>query len=145
MGNLNTINNELKSILSSVQLSGHAAFAEVTDHPTNKFSGYPAVSILPAPVPSQYATVAQNQRAYGFSIDMYVGIDQEPDWTAITGTMRDLVDAVLDALDQTIDLNATCDLMNATGVQSWQTIEAGQGLELWSAITVVAKKDVAIR
>lgn len=144
MGNLNTINTSLKSILTSIQLSGQPAFAEVTDIPTNKFAGYPAVFIAPAPVPSQYATVAQNQRAYGFGLDLYIGIDQEADWSAATATMRDLVDAVLDAIDKSIDLNGACDLMNATGVEQWMPSEAGQGLALWAALTIVAKKDIPI-
>lgn len=144
MGNLNTLNSQIKTLLTNVQLSSSAAFAEVTDAPTNKFAGYPAACVLPAPIPSQFATVAQNQRSYAFSIDLYIGLDQETDWTAATATMRDLVDGVLDALDKSIDLNGTCNFLAASGVQAWEPVEAGQGLALWAAITVVAKKDVPV-
>jgi hypothetical protein len=143
MGIYRDIRNEVKSILEPIQLGGSTAFTEVTTNPTNKFEGYPAASVMPARVDSEFITVAQNQRAYGITIFMYVAIDQE-DWSTAIDNTIDLIDAVLDALDQSIDLNGKADFLRAVPME-FDTEETGQGLCLVSSIYAVAIKDVDVR
>jgi hypothetical protein len=142
-GNLNTISGEIKSLLEAVQVAGSSAFTEVVEYPTNQFNGYPAASITPSEVQSDFITVAQNQRAYGFMAELFVSLDQESWPTAFTN-MRDLVDAVLDKLDQSIDLNGKCDFLRAVPME-WTIQEAGQGLVLAVALHLVAVKDVDVK
>lgn len=143
MGHINTISAEIKTILTAVQSGGSAAFVEIAEYPTNEFTGYPAASITPSEVQSDYITVAQNQRGYGFMVELYHGLDNEAWATAFTN-MRNLVDLVLDALDQSIDLNAKCDFLRAVPME-WTIQEAGQGLVLAVAIHLVAVKDVDVK
>src|SRR5215217_5381759 len=125
MGHLSTFSAQIKTILQALQLSGSTAFVEVLEYPTNEFSGMPAALITPAPAPSEILTVAQNLRSYGFAIDMFVGVDQEANWDTPFTTMRDLVDAVLDALDKSNDLNGTADILQAAPLDEWLPVEAG--------------------
>jgi hypothetical protein len=143
MGLLNTLSTEINTILTGVQVAGSPAFTEVVEYPTNEFPGYPAASITPSEVQSDYITVAQNQRGYGFMVELYYGLDQDSWPTAFTN-MRDLVDATLDALDQSIDLNGKADFLRAVPME-WTIQEAGQGLVLAVAIHLVAVKDVDVK
>lgn len=142
MGNITNFSTQIKTLVESVQQSGSAAFVEVVEYPTNEFTGYPAASITPSEVASDYATTAQNQRAYGFMIELYHGIDQETWATAFTN-MRNLVDAVLDKLDQSIDLGGTANFLRAVPME-WTIQEAGNGLVLAVSIHLVAVKDVPV-
>jgi hypothetical protein len=144
MGLLNTLSTEIKTILTGVQVAGSPAFTEVVEYPTNEFPGYPAASITPSEVQSDYITVAQNQRGYGFMVELYYGLDQETDWQVAFSNTRDLVDATLDALDQSIDLNGKADFLRAVPME-WTIQEAGQGQVLAVAIHLVAVKDVDVK
>ncbi|MDQ0672939.1 hypothetical protein QFZ36_000500 [Pseudarthrobacter siccitolerans] len=143
MSNLSTISNEIKTIVEGVQQSGSAAFTEVVEYPTNEFEGYPAASVVPTAVESTVFTSTQNQRAYGFMVELYYNVDQN-NWASAFDIMRDLVDAVLDALDQSEDLNASCDFLKAVPME-WTLQEAGQGLVLATEIRLAAVKDVDVR
>lgn len=143
MSNLSTISNEIKTVLEAVEQSGSPAFHEVVEYPTNEFEGYPAASVVPTSVESTVFTSTQNQRAYGFMVELYYNVDQN-NWAAAFDVMRDLVDAVLDALDQSEDLNASCDFLRAVPME-WTLQEAGQGLVLATEIRLAAVKDVDVR
>lgn len=143
MGNLNTITSEVVDILGTVVLSGEGAYHEIVTYPTNEFSGYPAASIVPAATPSDYITVAQNQRSYGMSVELYYPLDQN-NWQTAFDTMRDLVDATMDALDQSIDLNGKCDFLRAVPM-NWTIQMAGQGHVIAAEILLAAVKDVDVK
>ncbi len=143
MGRYKDIRDAAATLVQGVQLGGSGAFAEVAKAPKNNFIGYPAACVIPGGVESQYITVAQNQRGYGLNIFVYYPIDQE-DWAAAINTMLDLLDAVLDALDQSIDLNGVADFLEAVPF-AWDVVNTTAGKTLVCSIHAVAKKDVDVR
>jgi len=144
MGNYKTIRDEVIDIVAAAQLSGASAFAEVTGTIKEQFSGYPAASIIPSEVTSEYLTVAENTRQYGLSVNMHYGIASSDDWQTALDVMLDLSDVVMDALDSSIDLNATCDFLQAVPM-TWEVMQTGQQMELVGTIKIVASKRVNVQ
>ncbi len=143
MGHLNNFSTTIKNRLTALQASGAPAFVEVVEHPTNEFPGYPAATVTPREVASEFITVAQNQRSYGFTLDLYYTLDGN-DWAAAFAVMRDLVDLVLDDLDRSIDLDGVCDFLKAAPME-WTIQPAGQGLVLSVEIVLAVIKDIDVR
>lgn len=144
MANYKTIRDEVISVVSSVQQAGSSAFAEVTGTVKEQFSGYPAATVIPSEVQSEYLTVAENMRQYGMSVHIHYGIASADDWGDSLDVMLDLVDAVMDALDQTVDLNGKCDFLQAVPV-TWDVAQTGQQIELIGTIQLVASKRVNVQ
>lgn len=143
MGKYRDIRDQIVTIVGGVQQAASNAFVQVLTKPTTKFTGYPAAVVLPDGIDSRYITVAQNQRGYGVTIYMYYPIDQE-NWATAINTMLDLVDAVLDALDQSVDLSGKADFLQAVPLM-WDVQEATTGKTLVGSIHAVAIKDVDVR
>lgn len=141
MGNYSNIRGEIVSILEALQLSGGDAFVAVSTNPTAKFSGWPAATVVPAEVEAEYSTNAQNKRSYGFNV--YLQFAVKDSWETAIDTMLELIDACMDALDQTIDLNGKANFLRAVPA-TWDLETSAQDLVLVATLHVVAVKDVAI-
>lgn len=141
MGAYKDIRAEIVTVLQAVQLSGSAAFVSVSTNPTAKFTGYPAATVVPAEVTSEYSTVAQNERSYAYNIHLMFPV--QGGWANAVDTMLDLMDACLDALDQTIDLNGKCDFLRAMPSQ-WDIEKSGEDLLLIATLQAIAVKDITV-
>lgn len=126
MGNLVNISSALVNVLSSIKdTDGTGLFRDLQELPTLEFSGYPAVTIAPSGVASDYATVIQNMRNYAFDVDVFYPVEDATTTagyaTAFTA-MRAIMDNVLDALDNSNDLNNACQILRPTP-SSWTVVE----------------------
>lgn len=139
MGNLTNISAAIQTILSGVQQSGADAFVDVVEYPSNQFDGFPSVTIVPADIKSQLMTVQENFRTYAFEVAIYVSVANLGNMESEFIVMRTLVDAVLDALDQSIDLNDACDFLVPVPMK-WTTGKSGSGDALIAPIFVQAQK-----
>lgn len=119
-------------------------FTEVVKTPKASFDGTPVAVVLPSEVMSDYITVAQNQRAYGFLVDIHVVLEKQ-DWDTAIEQSMDLIDGVIDRLDQTVDLNGKADFLRAVPLMQWATEKDAGGLIAMPSIHVVAIKDVNVR
>lgn len=142
MGRYKILRDEIMTILTSVQVDGSTAFQDIQGKPTSKFTGYPAVTILPQAIDSDYITVTQNQRGYGFFVTIMLPVNEDS-WDDEVDNMMDLIDATLDALDQSIDLNGKADFLRAVPMQ-WLPDVGPQGTLLTASIMTVAIKDVNV-
>lgn len=131
------------TVIQAIQLDGFAVFQDVKTYPTTEFTGYPAVTVLPGNVSSDYATVAQNERAYSFLIDIH--LDLTSSWQGSVNLSLRLIDAVLDALDRNGDLNGTADFLRAAPLIRYDLDDAGQTLVIIPAIELIAIKHVDVR
>lgn len=152
MGHLQNMSAAIKNVLASTTLDGSPIFADIQEFPTTSFSGVPAATIAPSDNTSDYATNIQNMRTYAFLIDIYYPIE-----TAAGGNenafsiMRRLVDVVLDALDNSNDLNLNnqygssydtiCDFLRPVP-SNWAMVETGSGDMLTARVTVQCAKTV---
>lgn len=139
MGAYKDIRDAIVTELQSVQVSSANAFVEVATEPKTEFTGYPAAAVIPNQIDSEYLTVADNQRGYGFTVLIHNA--KTTDQSAAIDATLNVVDAVLDALDQSIDLGGVCDFLRAVPVMSWDP----DTLTLLPMIEVVAIKRISIR
>lgn len=144
MGIYKDLRDEIVTELQAIQIEGADAFQEVVTKPVGTFAGYPAAVVLPSEVMSDYITVAQNQRGYGFMVDIQVNLTHAAQWDEAVNNSMALIDAVLDRLDQTVDLNGKADFLKAVPVMGWSTVKETGGLVILPAIHVVAIKDVNV-
>lgn len=144
--NLNNMSAALVTILTAVKdpsAPTEAAFTNIYEYPTNAFDGTPSVTIYPAGAPSEYQDVADNLRGYGFFVCIYIDLTNR-NYAQVWPIMRQLVDATLDAIDRSIDLNATADLVRATPLD-WFLEEPEQGSFIVCPLKVEAFKRVQIQ
>jgi hypothetical protein len=141
------------TLLGTLQLSSAAAFADIKEYPTVNFEGIPAVTVIPSDNISDYATITQNLRTYAFFIDIFYPVEGGDAGVAGAFTvMRQLVDLVLYALDNSNNLNGTnqyadslssiCDMIRPVP-SSWAMVQSGAGDLLSARITLQCAKTVS--
>lgn len=142
MSNIVSMKAEIKTLLEAIQIDSEDAFdaASVVTYRKQKFESYPAAVILTANVPSEYVSVTQNRRFYGFEINLVVPIESEGEESA-DGKVDKLMDAVMNAIDQSIDLNNAADFVQPVPSDVVEA-EIGGGNVLMGIVRVVASKDV---
>jgi hypothetical protein len=152
MGVMQNMSDAIVYVLGTIQLSGSNAFVDVEEYPTTEFTGVPAATVIPSDNTSDYATIVQNLRTYSFFVDIYypIGIDAGGYQKAFT-TMRALVDAALDAFDNSNDLNLNnqygssaetiCDMLRPVP-SSWAMVQSNGGDLLTARITLNCAKTV---
>jgi hypothetical protein len=138
------IRDKIIQVVQGVQQSGSSAYVEVAGTIKEQFSGYPAATVVPSAVTSEYLTQAENMRAYGINVYIHCPIASESDWGDVFDETLDLVDATMDALDQTIDLDGVCDFLSAVPL-GWDVAQTGQQLELVATLQIVANKRVNVQ
>lgn len=144
MGHLTTLSSEIKTLLESIQLTGNDVFVDVLERASNKFTGFPSATIVPGETGSDYATTVQNERTYVFYIYIYLsaetpdGGDTSPQWADI----RNIIDLVLDALDNSDDLNNTCEFLRPVPMQPFETATSGSGAVLVAPIRLECIKTI---
>lgn len=126
MGNLVNLSSAIAAVLGELKdTDASALFKDIQEVPTLEFSGYPAVTVAPSDVESDYATVVQNMRTYAFAVDIYYPI---ADPNSVAGyaegfaAMRGLMDNVVDAFDNSDDLHNACQILRPAP-SSWQVVE----------------------
>jgi len=142
MSNFTTFSTQIKTVLQAVQQSGSAAFVDVLEYPSNKFTGFPSATVVPSDVQSDYATVKQNRRRYVFNVYLYYSLENSNQATAYTN-MRILIDTVLDALDKSNDLSGNADFVTPVPMQ-WGVQETESGVCLVAPVNVICEKDIAL-
>lgn len=139
MGHFASLSTAIKNVLTPIQQGGAAAFVDVQTIPTLQFKGYPAVTVVPADNLSDYANVVQNLRTYVFDIDIYYDIPQQAGiggYDKAFSVMLILVDSVLDAIDNSNDLNNTADFVRPAP-SVWSIVQTSAGSALNARITVM--------
>lgn len=149
---MQNMSGAIKYVLEQIQLDSAPAFADVEEFPTTEFSGVPAATIIPSDNTSDYSSVTENMRTYAFYVDLYYPIQSsEGGYQNSFTIMRQLVDACLDAFDNSNDLNLNnqfgssydtiCDFLRPTP-SSWAMVETGSGDMLTARITLQCAKVV---
>lgn len=144
MSHFSDISTGIVTVLTAVQQAGAPAFADIQAIPTLQFSGFPAASVVPADNLSEYANIVQNLRTYVFDIDLYYPIGQQTGnggYSKAFSVMMVLVDTVLDALDNSNDLNGVADFIRPVP-SVWSMVQSAAGDVLTARITLQVAKTV---
>lgn len=141
MGALKDINNAIVTALQGIQYNSNPAFKEVKNYSTQQFSGYPSATVFNGDTTSEYDTQQQNLRQYVVMIYMWFDLERNDDSTEWDRS-RDYVDLVLDAIDKSADLSATCDFVEPTGMQPYNQTVDEAGEKLVAPIRVICKKSI---
>lgn len=135
---------QLKTVLSGVlDASSNPTFVDIKEYPTTSFSGYPSAIILPSNGQTgSFETQIENVRFYVFDVIIYYQAEtgQDTDWR----NMRQLMDATMDAIDKTIDLNGKCDFVRPA-VGGWGVDQTSTGATLVGTITVICQTTVHLQ
>ncbi len=98
---MRTLSNQLKS-----KLEGITDIQSVYDYPWLDFDGYPAATITPSGMESDYETATENLRTYSFIIRLFVNLNDinKPSYRRkVEDGFRiaeELVDTVIDTFDK---------------------------------------------
>lgn len=143
MQNTSNFKQMTDGIVTVLTALGADWLADIRTYPTVQFNGWPAANVVPATSISDYQSISQNLRTYSFDIDLYYNI-QEVDnggYQVAFDNMRLLVDKVLDALDNSNDLNNACDFLRPMP-SVWGMVETAAGSALTAKITCQCAKVV---
>ncbi len=141
MSHVQPMINEIKTMLTALQYSGNPAFKQVLDYPTQQFSGYPSATIVRGEVTSAYDTQKQNMRNYQIMIYLWFDMEESDDAVEFVRS-NEYVDLVLDAIDNSEDLNATCDFLEPIGMQAYTQPVEEAGQKLVAPIKLNCKKTI---
>lgn len=127
MGYFVDLSTAIVTVLQGVTVNGDT-FKDIQEFPTIIFNGYPAVTVAPSDNESDYSSTVENERTYVWYIDCYYPIEDPTSangYASAFATMRVLMDAVLDALDNSNSLNGAAQIIKpAPSVWSVQETEA---------------------
>ena len=105
---------------------------DVSDYDKVVFKGFPAVTVTTADNENEFWSVAQNQRAFNFDIDIFVQISkgtQQVDDNARQSAERIMGNAVsdiIDAFDGYITFGGEADFLRAAP-SAWDYMESSEG------------------
>lgn len=150
---IDDISARLKLLLTDLQINAAGENVlpvdSIFEYPRNQFDSLPAVTITPRAVPAEYATVAENERAYGFEVTCYHTLNEKNIGLSYQH-MRWFVAAVMNKVDRSIDLQipptypALVDFITpVTG--DWFEEQTGGGIAIVAPVTVICRKSVQIK
>ncbi len=136
MGNFVNLSAAIVSVLQGIQQEGANAFVQVLDYPSTEFSGLPSATVVPSDSESDYQTVYSNFRQYLFFVDLYTSMEVEGEGPAVAfAQLRELVDTVLNAYDQSSTLSGACEILRPSP-SAWSVIGTGAGVLLSARVTL---------
>lgn len=109
----------------------------------SKFTGYPSARHFYQGTEPSYATVTQNRRVIEHSVFiylLYVGKTEEEKWANAT----DKLDKVIQAFDESVDLNGACDIMRPTPGRL-SKVSVANGEALVAELTLYCEADLTFR
>ena len=126
--NINGLKNQIMQRIST-QVN---TVQDVSDYDKVVFSGFPAVTVTTTDNENEFWSVAQNQRAFNFDIDIYVQISkstQSVDDNARQSAERimgNVVSDIIDAFDDYVEVGGVADFLRAAP-SSWDYMESSEG------------------
>lgn len=108
-----SIGSALKTIVQGV-----SGFASVYDEAPTEMVPHPYALIIPTGHQSNFGSTQRNLREYNFQITLY----HSQDIAGYEAKLRQLADAVLDAVEANTSLNSTCEYNRVTS-GSWGWVE----------------------
>lgn len=105
---------------------------DVSDYDKIVFKGFPAVTVTTTDNENEFWSVAQNQRAFNFDIDIYQQISkstQSVDDNARQSAERimgNVVSDIIDAFDTYTEFGGNADFLRAAP-SSWDYVESAEG------------------
>lgn len=149
---MTNISTAIKNVLTQTTIEASSVYEDIKEFPTTDFNGVPAATITPSDNTSDYASIVQNMRTYAFFVDIYIPIEgTNGGYNNAFTSMRLIVDATLDAFDNSNDLNlnnqfgssydTVCDFLRPAP-SSWSMVSTDAGDMLTARITLQCAKTV---
>ena len=124
--------NELKKTIMNRISSNVTTVQDVANYEKVVFKGFPAVTVTMAENANEFWSVAENQRAFNFEINIYQQISkstQTVDDNARQSAERivgNVVSEMLDAFDSFITFGGNADFLRAAP-STWDNVESSEG------------------
>jgi len=124
--------NGLKSVIMQRISTEVSTVQDVSDYEKIVFKGFPAVTVTTTDNENEFWSVAQNQRAFNFDIDVYIQISkstQSVDDNARQSAERimgNVVSDIIDAFDTFIEFGGNADFLRAA-TSNWDYVESAEG------------------
>jgi len=124
--------NGLKSVIMQRISTEVSTVQDVSDYEKIVFKGFPAVTVTTTDNENEFWSVAQNQRAFNFDIDVYIQISkstQSVDDNARQSAERimgNVVSDIIDAFDTFIEFGGNADFLRAAP-SNWDYVESAEG------------------
>ena len=143
MGVLSNIKEDLQTRLQALQYSSNPAFTEVKKYGSQKFTGYPSATVVASAVNNEYDTQKQNNREYVVFIRAFFNLENIDDEAQYV-IADNYTDLILDAIDDSEDLNGLCDFVEPTVAEEPRPIidEAGSTLMITIRVSCRATHDI---
>jgi len=122
------------------KLQGISKIQQVYTYPETNLEGYPAAIVVPSDNESDYQTVSENQRDYGFIIALYVTLkDGTGTPQNAYDTMYDLYDDVINTFDTDPYLTGTISLPASYTIVGVEPVPGqwGQDNELQAVVSTI--------
>jgi len=127
--NINALKNQIMQFISA----NVTTVQDVSDYDKVVFSGFPAVTVTTTDNENEFWSVAQNQRAFNFDIDIYVQISkstQSVDDNARQSAERimgNVVSDMIDAFDNNVTFGGAAEFLRAAP-STWDYMESSEGM-----------------
>ena len=124
--------NELKQTIMDRIKNEVNTVHDVVDYDKINFDGFPAVTVTTAENENEFWSVAENQRAFNFDIDIYVQISKSTQLAddnarqSAERIMGNAVSNVLDAFDDFVEFGGVANYLRAAP-SNWDYAESAAG------------------
>lgn len=141
-----TEQTEIKAILEAVQVDASNVFHQVLTAPPEsaaEYTGFPSAHFVYNSYESTYSTNEENRRVANWDIFIY-SLTQTLDNEAHFTKMYKIIDATVQALDESCDLNNACDFVIPVPGEVDRVV-SDSGVALVAQIRLQCWSDVDIR
>jgi len=124
--------NSLKSTIMARISSQVDTCQDVSDYDKVVFSGFPAVTVTCTDNENEFWSVAENQRAFNFDIDIFQQISKSTQTVddnarqSAERIMGNVVSDILDAFDGYVTFGGVADFLRAAP-STWDYLESAEG------------------
>ena len=130
------INTKIQTILDGV-----SKVKSVYAYPTNKIDSYPSAIYYPSSFDNRFETSTENFKTYGYKLWIVCSVAGTTLNQIFNDTMKNTLDAVLEALDDGWDFNTIdghrCWCQVGTG--QWSVVQGEGGVEVTAEIDLSVK------
>lgn len=122
---------------------------DVSDYDKTRFDGFPAVTVVTSGNENDFYTTAENQRVFGFDINVYVSMGKtahtvdDNAYQSAERVMGNAVSDIIDAFDTFITFGGDADFLRASP-SVWDYVESSEGFMRHAVIKLEVVKSFNI-
>ena len=135
-----SITTAIQTSLEAIRDGNKVVFKDILDYATNKFNGFPTITIYSTDMGSEFASSAENLRMYKFDIVIYLKDATPASWRRA----RVLQELVANQLDKSGDLGRNDWILMPAVVSEVVAETIGNGEHIKATISVIVKSIIMV-